>query len=110
MRSLALLSVVASSWATIAISDDGIPPETLARIKGATAFVKVVAGGESGSGSGFVIKVEGDSAYVVTNHHVIEPKVIQIVGGGEGGTVPRLGHGTVLCTVLCMGRVGRLLA
>jgi hypothetical protein len=88
MRSLALVSVVAALWATVALADDGIQPEMLAKIKGATAFVKVAARGESGSGSGFVIKVEGDTAYVVTNHHVIEPKIIQIVGGGHG---PRFG-------------------
>jgi len=81
MRNLALLSMVAGLSATVALADDGIQPETLAKIKGATVFVKVAAQGESGSGSGsgFVIKVDGDSAYVVTNHHVIEPKVIQIV-------------------------------
>lgn len=85
MRSLALVVAFASSWAMAAFSDDTIPPETLAKIKGATAFVKIVAGSGSGSGSGFVIKVEGQSAYVVTNHHVIEPRVIQIVGGMRRG-------------------------
>ena len=48
-------------------------------IKAATVFVKVEAEGGSGSGSGFVVKTEGDSAYVVTNHHVIEPKVLEII-------------------------------
>ena len=76
MRSLVLAGVVVGFSATFVLSDEGIPPETLARIKGATAFVKVVAGDMAGSGSGFVIKVDGNSAYVVTNHHVIEPKVI----------------------------------
>lgn len=91
MRSLALVVAFASSWAMAAFSDDTIPPETLAKIKGATAFVKIVAGSGSGSGSGFVIKVEGQSAYVVTNHHVIEPRVIQIVG--ECGVAPFSGRG-----------------
>jgi S1-C subfamily serine protease len=93
MRSLALLGVVASLGATLALADDGIQPETLAKIKGATAFVKVAAGGESGSGSGFVIKVEGDTVYVVTNHHVIEPKVVQVVPGPSHGVPHGPRHG-----------------
>ena len=92
MRGFALVSVVGSLLTTLAAADDGIQPDVLARIKGATVYVKVSAGGESGTGSGFVIKTEGDSVYVVTNHHVIEPKVIQIVGGmGRGPSFPRHG-------------------
>lgn len=76
--------------AAVVIADEGIPPKTLELIKNATAFVKVEASGKSGSGSGFVIRVDGDSAWVVTNHHVIEPKVLElrIEGGrsrGPGG-------------------------
>jgi len=58
-----------------AFAQDSISPKTLAAIKRATVFVKVDVQGLSASGSGFVIKVDGDSALVVTNHHVIEPKV-----------------------------------
>src|SRR5262249_1874978 len=52
-----------------------IAPEKLAAIKRATVFVKVNVKDLTMSGSGFVMKVDGDTALVVTNHHVIEPKV-----------------------------------
>jgi hypothetical protein len=39
-------------------------------------FVEVEVEGLSGSGSGFVVTVDGDTALVVTNHHVVEPKII----------------------------------
>src|SRR5262249_4361806 len=41
-------------------------------IKAATVFIKVEAGALGATGSGFVVKSEGETAYVVTNHHVIE--------------------------------------
>ena len=78
--------LLASGWllsgtmlATSAGADDSLPPETVAAIKAATVFVKVEADGLSGSASGFVIKTEGDAAYIVTNHHVIEPKEVQVI-------------------------------
>jgi S1-C subfamily serine protease len=49
-----------------------IPLQTLTAIKAATVFIKVEAGALGASGSGFVVKSEGETAYVVTNHHVIE--------------------------------------
>ena len=57
-------------------ADDGLPAKTLAAIKRATVFVEVEVEGLSGSGSGFVVMVDGDTALVVTNHHVVEPKII----------------------------------
>jgi len=54
-------------------ADDPIPVKTLNELKGATVFVRVAAGPLSGSGSGFLVKVEGETGYLVTNHHVIEP-------------------------------------
>lgn len=50
-------------------------PGVLANVKKATVFVRVESKGVTVSGSGFVTQVEGDSALVVTNHHVIEPKL-----------------------------------
>ena len=67
------------SLAVAAQADDAIPAATLATIKAATVFVKVEVEGMSGSGSGFVIKTDGNSAYIVTNHHVVEPKSVQVV-------------------------------
>src|SRR5262245_2399306 len=63
------------SFGSNAFSQDSISPETLAAIKRATVYVKVDAKLLSGTGSGFVIQVDGDSALVVTNHHVIEPEI-----------------------------------
>ena len=72
----------------------------LAAIEKATVFVKVeVAAGELCSGSGFVVKTDDDVAYVVTNHHVIDPKLIEIVAewrsGPRDAVLPhgRYGHG-----------------
>jgi S1-C subfamily serine protease len=50
-----------------------IPPKRLAALKAATVFVKCQWGRLHGSGSGFLVKVEGDTGYVVTNRHVISP-------------------------------------
>ena len=79
MRNLSLPIVSLALFAVTARAEDTIPPEMVAAIKAATVYVKVEAEGLSGSGSGFVIKTEGDNAYVVTNHHVVEPKSVQVV-------------------------------
>jgi hypothetical protein len=75
MRCLSLAAVLLSLSAATARADDAIPLEVLEAIKAATVYVKVECEGLSGSGSGFVIKAEHDTVLVVTNHHVIEPKV-----------------------------------
>src|SRR5262249_36318374 len=54
-------------------ADDAIPVKTLTELKGATVFIRVAAGPLSGSGSGFLVKVEGETGYLVTNHHVVTP-------------------------------------
>jgi S1-C subfamily serine protease len=79
MRNLSLAVVSLALFASSARADDAIPPEMLTTIKAATVFVKVKVEGLSGSGSGFVIKSDGNSAYVVTNHHVIEPKAVRLI-------------------------------
>jgi hypothetical protein len=50
-----------------------IPVAVLEQIKDATVFVKMDAGTASGSGSGFLMRVEGNDAYFVTNDHVVSP-------------------------------------
>jgi S1-C subfamily serine protease len=42
-------------------------------MKDATVFVKVKAGPAGATGSGFLIRADGDAALVVTNHHVVTP-------------------------------------
>jgi S1-C subfamily serine protease len=51
-----------------------IPGALLARLKAATVFVKVQFAGGGGSGSGFVVRVDGDHALIVTNDHVARPR------------------------------------
>src|SRR5262249_54968844 len=58
---------------TRARADDAIPAKTLADLKAATVFVKVEAGRAAASGSGFVIRVDDDTALIVTNEHVVTP-------------------------------------
>src|SRR5581483_7417437 len=53
---------------------DAIPLNVLQDIKRATAYIKVEAGDVAGTGSGFLMKVNGDTAYVITNYHVVSPK------------------------------------
>src|SRR5262249_36450865 len=55
-------------------ADGQIPGALLAKLKAATVFVKVHTREVSGSGSGFVLRVAGDTAMVVTNEHVAHPK------------------------------------
>lgn len=54
--------------------DDTIPLQTLQAIKDATVYIKVEAAQGRGSGSGFVMSAQGDTALVVTNQHVANPK------------------------------------
>lgn len=64
----------------------GIPAKSLQDLKAATVFIKVEAGGMSASGSGFVIRTDGDTAFVVTNNHVINPKVEVVMNIPRPGT------------------------
>lgn len=52
-------------------ADEAIPAKTLADIKAATAFIKVDQGPIQATGSGFLIKVDGKTGYLITNHHVV---------------------------------------
>lgn len=52
-------------------ADEGIPDKKLEQLKAATVYVKVEAKEGSATGSGFLIRVDGDTGLVATNHHVI---------------------------------------
>jgi len=54
--------------------DGQIPADLLAKLKAATVFIKIDGGEMHGSGSGFVVRVTDDTALVVTNEHVAQPK------------------------------------
>ncbi len=69
-------------------ADEGIPAKKLAQLKAATVYVKVEAKEGTGTGSGFLIRVDGDTGLVVTNQHVIRevrgrftPQKIELVFG-----------------------------
>jgi WD40 repeat protein len=72
MRRLILLSLAwLAAIVSVANGQDSISPETLSAIKSATVYVKVPLGDRLATGSGWVMKVDGDKVYIVTNHHVI---------------------------------------
>jgi S1-C subfamily serine protease len=52
-----------------------IPAALLARLKAATVFIKVQFPGGAGSGSGFILRLDGDHALIVTNDHVARPRI-----------------------------------
>jgi S1-C subfamily serine protease len=62
-------------------TDSQLPAKVLAALKGATVYVKLEAGRLSATGSGFLFKTEGETGYVVTNHHVIDlPPRSRLIG------------------------------
>lgn len=46
--------------------------EILAKTSRATAFIRVELGNQASTGSGFLVKSAGDTAYIITNFHVID--------------------------------------
>jgi S1-C subfamily serine protease len=53
-------------------SKDGqLAKEMLEYLKALTVYIKIEAGHEHGSASGFLIMVDGDTGYIVTNEHVV---------------------------------------
>jgi serine protease Do len=74
MPRFAIALVAAFGLASFAAAQEGLKPEDLARIKGATVFVKVGAprSGAIATGSGFLVKSEGETGWLVTNHHVVD--------------------------------------
>ena len=94
--SLAIAAVGSLFLAAVARGEEDISHDVLAGVKNSTVFVKVQAEGQAVSGSGFVVKADDGVAYIVTNHHVIEPKLKRIVaewhtspGGPRGPSYPR---------------------
>jgi serine protease Do len=57
---------------------ESIPESRLEELKAATAFIKVAWPSLSGSATGFVVRVDGDTGYIVTNHHVIQARAVQV--------------------------------
>jgi S1-C subfamily serine protease len=79
MRALTF-TVVCLAWLpATARAEESLSPNMVTAIKAATVFVKIKTPEIAGSGSGFIIKTENDTAYIVTNRHVIEPKEVEVV-------------------------------
>jgi S1-C subfamily serine protease/regulation of enolase protein 1 (concanavalin A-like superfamily) len=76
--------------------------EALRKIKDATVYVKVRAGRAQGSGSGFVIRSEGDALLVATNHHVVNPHMAR----DEDDADPRLNSIKPVVTVVFRSGAG----
>jgi S1-C subfamily serine protease/regulation of enolase protein 1 (concanavalin A-like superfamily) len=74
MMHRALVLVMAGLGAACLDVQESLPLPAVAAIKDATVMVRTSSGADSGSGgsgSGFLIRVEGETGYVVTNRHVI---------------------------------------
>jgi S1-C subfamily serine protease len=90
-------------------ADDALSAEKLTQIKKATVFVKVEVRDLIYSGSGFVVHKDQAGAIVITNLHVIEPKLVTEVESappprpkGLKGTAPQSRlptHRTVITTL-----------
>jgi S1-C subfamily serine protease len=65
------------------VMEGTIPVAVLQQIKDATVFVRMDAGQQSGTGSGFLMRVEGDTAYFATNDHVVTPPATTVVVMGR---------------------------
>jgi S1-C subfamily serine protease/regulation of enolase protein 1 (concanavalin A-like superfamily) len=80
-------------WSSVALgSDEGIPPKRLASLKAATVYIEVEGRSSAGTGSGFLVHVEGDVGYVATNRHVAtigsgrsNPQQLSVVFGSGAG-------------------------
>jgi regulation of enolase protein 1 (concanavalin A-like superfamily) len=82
MRGVLVVVVVAQAVIS-ARGQEGLPQKTVVAVKEATVMIQTSAGAERGSGgtgSGFLIRVEGQTAYFATNNHVISP-----IRGHAGG-------------------------
>jgi S1-C subfamily serine protease len=68
-------------------------PETLQQVKDATVFITVETPEYLATGSGFVLRTEGDTAWVVTNEHVVAPPPERRFGFGPNfPRPPRFGR------------------
>jgi S1-C subfamily serine protease len=82
-----------------------LSPEMLQHFKHATVYIKREAGKLSATGSGFVMKIAGESAYIITNHHVVEPsaELLRLGPGGRIQTVKVRASGAVIIAIFRSG-------
>jgi S1-C subfamily serine protease len=72
--------------------EPGDVQQVLAAVKRATVFIKV----PDGSGSGFVIRVDGNTGYIATNYHVVTPPKEEGKTSRQSRTGPRSLSATVV--------------
>jgi len=72
----------------------------LEELKAASVYIKAMTANMGATGSGFVVRAQGGTAYVVTNHHVVTPPRDNGMGlpfgpgfGPRGPRFPRPGFG-----------------
>ena len=80
LRRLLPLAVLAAAFAQPRPAQAQLTPEQVQKLKAATVFIKVVRGTSGATGSGFVVRVDGDTVYVVTNEHVLDPSLSEAPG------------------------------
>jgi regulation of enolase protein 1 (concanavalin A-like superfamily) len=72
---LAIVAALSLAFGSSALAQEAMPVKVVAAIKEATTFIRTDVDGDADgpvvSGSGFVIRAEGTTAYIVTNAHVI---------------------------------------
>src|SRR5690242_3089335 len=70
-------ALVLATTAAAARAQEAMSRETVTRVKDATTYLRTDVDSEEGestmSGSGFVLKTDGTTGYIVTNAHVIVP-------------------------------------
>ncbi|HEV2947854.1 MAG TPA: trypsin-like peptidase domain-containing protein, partial [Gemmataceae bacterium] len=79
--------------------------EMLQHLKRSTVFIKREAGRLSATGSGFVMKVDGETAYIITNHHVVDPsgEMLRLGPGGRIQTVKVRASSAVVLAIFRSG-------
>lgn len=68
---VSILGFLVSSVFLLWAQNGGLKSEERNALKTATVRVETTVGKETGSGSGFVVKVDGDDVYIATNQHVV---------------------------------------
>src|SRR5207249_1965108 len=70
--------VVLALLASATAQAGGIPAKTIKDLKAATVYIKVELRDSVGplpvTGSGFLVHVDNDNGYIVTNDHVVSPR------------------------------------
>ncbi len=80
-----------------AVAQGSLAPQQIPPLKAATIYIKVQAGGLGATGSGFLVKRDGTTGYIVTNFHVID------LSKGPGGVPNPGGMNTVIKAVFDSG-------